>query len=212
MNIRSIEYIKAATHWQDGPEDGLPEVAMIGRSNVGKSSLINLLTGRKMAHVAKAPGKTQLIQYFLVNHAFYLVDLPGYGYAKVGKQTKKAWGPMIDAYMTKRKTLCAVGLLIDIRRADSPLDFKMREWLAYHQIKTFCVITKGDKIAKGKRKAHVDAIKSAYGIEDPILTSSLKKEGKNNIWKSIEAILPDRKNPDGKKGAVAEQNSAPHPT
>lgn len=189
MKITSIEYIKAATRWQDGPKDGLPEVAVIGRSNVGKSSLINLMTGRKMAHVAKAPGKTQLIQYFLINRAFYLVDLPGYGYAKVGKKTRKAWGPMVDAYMTKRKTLSAVGLLIDIRRSDSPLDFQMREWLAYHQILTFCIVTKADKISMGKRKMYVDAIKSAYGIDEITVTSALKKEGKFAIWKNITAIL-----------------------
>lgn len=189
MKVTSIEYIKAAAKWQDGPADGLPEVAVIGRSNVGKSSLINLLTGRKMAHVAKAPGKTQLIQYFLINRAFYLVDLPGYGYAKVGKKTKKAWGPMVDAYMTKRKTLAAVGLLIDIRRSDSPLDFQMREWLAYHQIRTFCIVTKADKIAMGKRKMHVDAIKSAYDIDTLTVCSVLKKTGKTEIWKNIAAIL-----------------------
>ena len=189
MNIRSIEYLKAASRWQDGPKDGLPEIAVIGRSNVGKSSFINLLTGRKTAHVAKTPGKTQLIQYFLINRAFYLVDLPGYGYAKVGKETKKAWGPMVDAYMTKRETLCAVALLIDIRRSDSPLDLQMREWLAYHQILTCCIVTKGDKIAKGKRKPYLDAIKSAYGFEELTVTSSLKKEGKSAVWKKIEAIL-----------------------
>lgn len=193
MKITSIEYIKAATRWQDGPKDGLPEVAVIGRSNVGKSSLINLLTGRKMAHVAKAPGKTQLIQYFLINRAFYLVDLPGYGYAKAGKKTRKAWGPMVDAYMTQRKTLSAVGLLIDIRRSDSPLDFQMREWLSYHQIRTFCIVTKADKISMGKRKMHVDAIKAAYGIDEITVSSVLKKEGKYAIWKTIDAILSEIK-------------------
>lgn len=190
MKITSIEYIKAAPRWDDGPSGGLPEVAVIGRSNVGKSSLINLLLGRKMAYVAKAPGKTQLIQYFLINRSFYLVDLPGYGYAKVGKKTRNAWGPMIEAYMTRRKTLCAVGLLIDIRRPDSPLDFQMNTWLNHHEIPAFYIVTKGDKITKGKRQACVDAIQSAYGMTEMVVTSALKKEGKREVWKMIEQMIP----------------------
>ncbi len=189
MKITSVEYIKAATRWEDGPRDGLPEVAMIGRSNVGKSSLINLLLGRKMAYVAKTPGKTQLIQFFLINKTFYLVDLPGYGYAKLSKKTRQIWGPMVDSYMTKRETLRAVGLLIDIRRSDSHLDSQMKAWLDHHQIRTFFIATKGDKVVRGKRRAHTDAIISAYGITDLIVTSVLKKEGRGDVWKGIEKML-----------------------
>lgn len=189
MKITSVEYNKAAPRWEDGPGDGLPEIAVIGRSNVGKSSLINLLLGRKLAYVAKTPGKTQLIHFFSINQSFYLVDLPGYGFAKVGKETRNAWGPMVDAYITKRKTLRGVILLIDLRRSDSPLDFQMNEWLNHHEITTLYVATKGDKISKGKRKAYADAIKSAYGMSDLSITSSLKKEGKTEIWEKIEAFL-----------------------
>ncbi|MFQ5587947.1 MAG: ribosome biogenesis GTP-binding protein YihA/YsxC [Nitrospiria bacterium] len=192
MKITAIEYVRAAPRWDDGPKDGLPEVALIGRSNVGKSSLVNLLLGRKAAHVAKTPGKTQLLQYFLINRSFYLVDLPGYGYAKVGKQVRNAWGPMINAYLTKRATLRAVGLLIDIRRADSPLDMAMKDWLDFHHIPAFFIATKSDKIAKGKRKAQIDRIRSVYGMTDLHLTSSLKKEGRTDVWRAIESVISDR--------------------
>ncbi len=192
MKLISIEYIKAAPRWEDGPKDGLPEVALIGRSNVGKSSLINHLLGRKVAFVAKTPGKTQLIQYFLINKAFYLVDLPGYGYAKVGKETRNAWGPMINAYLTKKETLHGVGMLIDIRHPESPLDIKMKEWLDHRSIPAFFITTKADKIAKGKRKAQTDTIKSIYGITDLLLTSSLKKEGKMDVWKRIGSMITEK--------------------
>ncbi len=189
MKLKSIEYIKAAPKWDQGPKDGLPEVALVGRSNVGKSSLINLLLGRKLAYVAKTPGKTQLLQYFLINKTFYLVDLPGYGYAKVGKATRHAWQPMMQDYFTRRKTLRAVGLLIDIRHPDSPLDAQMKDWLYFHQIPLFLIVTKADKITKGKRKAQLDAVKSIYKVEDIVLSSSLKKEGKNDVWKRIDASI-----------------------
>ena len=192
MKIRSVEYVKAAPRWEEGPRDALPEVAMIGRSNVGKSSLINFLLGRKKAaYVSKTPGKTQLIQFFLINRAFYLVDLPGYGYARTPKAMQKGWGKMIDAYLTKRETLQAVVLLIDIRRCDSPLDIQMKAWLRHHQIRTFFVATKGDKIGKGKRAAQVDAVKRSFGIDDLVVTSTLKKEGKEAVWKGIGEMISE---------------------
>jgi len=147
MKIHSVEYLKAAPRWEEGPQDRLPEIAMIGRSNVGKSSLINFLLGRKKAaYVSKTPGKTQLIQFFLINRSFYLVDLPGYGYARTPKKMRKSWGKMVDEYLIKRDTLRAVTLLIDIRRPDSPLDLQMQEWLSFHKIQTLFIATKGDKI------------------------------------------------------------------
>lgn len=190
MKIISVEYIKASHRWDEGPRDRLPEFAMIGRSNVGKSSLINFLLGRKKAaYVSKTPGKTQLIHFFLVNRAFYLVDLPGYGYARLPKNTRKSWGPMVESYLLKRESLAGLAHLIDIRHPVSPLDDGMVQWLIEHKLVSLFIATKGDKIAKGKRKGQTDAIKQALGIENLIVTSSVKKEGRISVWKGIEKII-----------------------
>jgi len=189
MKIHSVQYVKAAARREDGPSDGLPEIAMIGRSNVGKSSLINFLLGRKKAaYVSKTPGKTQLIHFFLINRSFYLVDLPGYGYARTPKEMRKGWGKMIESYLTKRETLRAVALLIDLRRVDSPLDHQMKAWLFHHGIDTLFIATKADKITKNKRAAQLEAIKQAFGLSGIITTSSLNKEGREAAWQGIGRI------------------------
>lgn len=194
MKIKSVEYIKASTRWDDGPTDGLPEIAMIGRSNVGKSSLINfLLNKKKAAYVSKTPGKTQLIHFFLINRSFYLVDLPGYGYARTPKNTRKSWGPMIENYLLKRETLAAVSLLIDIRHPGSPLDMQMADWLEQHQLHTLFIATKGDKLKLGKRRLQASALKRIFNASDLIQTSSAKKQGKDAVWKSIESVVFPKK-------------------
>lgn len=190
MKIRSVEYVKASTRWDDGPRDGLPEIAMIGRSNVGKSSLINfLLNRRKAAYVSKTPGKTQLIQFFLINRSFYLVDLPGYGYARTSKVTQKSWGPMIENYLLKREALKGVSLLIDIRHPGSPLDTQMANWLDQHQLHTLFIATKGDKLKQGKRRLQADLIKQTFNLSSLIQTSSAKKQGRDAVWQGIEALV-----------------------
>lgn len=194
MKIKSVEYIKASTRWDDGPTDGLPEIAVIGRSNVGKSSLINfLLNKKKAAYVSKTPGKTQLIHFFLINRSFYLVDLPGYGYARTPKNTRKSWGPMIENYLLKRETLAAVSLLIDIRHPGSPLDMQMADWLEQHQLHTLFIATKGDKLKLGKRRLQAGALKRIFNASDLIQTSSTKKQGKDAVWKSIESVVFPKK-------------------
>lgn len=190
MRIKSVEYIKASTCWDDGPTDGLPEIAILGRSNVGKSSLINfILNKKKAAYVSKTPGKTQLIQFFLINRSFYLVDLPGYGYAKTSKITRKSWGPMIENYLLKRTTLVGVSLLIDIRHPGSPLDARMADWLNQHQLHTLFITTKGDKLKQGKRRLQADAIKKIFNTSNLIQTSSAKKQGRDAVWKGIGAVV-----------------------
>lgn len=190
MKIKSVEYIKASTRWDDGPTDALPEIAMIGRSNVGKSSLINFLLNRKKAaYVSKTPGKTQLIQFFLINQSFYLVDLPGYGYARTPKTTKKSWGPMIENYLLKRETLAGVSLLIDIRHPGSPLDLQMAAWLRQHQLRTLFIATKGDKLKLGKRRLQAAEIKNIFDTSNLIQTSSAKKQGRDAVWKGIESVV-----------------------
>ncbi|MFQ5543146.1 MAG: ribosome biogenesis GTP-binding protein YihA/YsxC [Nitrospiria bacterium] len=194
MKITSVEYIKGVPRWQDAPGDGFPEVAMIGRSNVGKSSLINFLLGRKMAYVSKKPGKTQLIHFFLINRAFYLVDLPGYGYSKASKLIRTGWGPMVESYFLNRKTLRAVSLLIDIRHPEMPIDLRMKEWLEYHRMKTLFIATKGDKLSRGKGQKQMDIMKHFFGISKLVATSSLKKEGKVDVWKTIGAAISKKQN------------------
>ncbi|MBN4054320.1 YihA family ribosome biogenesis GTP-binding protein [Nitrospira defluvii] len=193
MKIVSVEYIKGVPRWDQGPKDDLPEIAVIGRSNVGKSSLINFLVGRKKAaYVSKTPGKTQLIHFFLINRAFYLVDLPGYGYARTPRHTRAGWGPMIESYFLKRRTLSAVALLIDIRHPNSPLDKQMFEWLKHHRLATLFIATKGDKMTRGKRKAQANVVVRSFGIEDLVVTSSAKKEGRADVWTAIENTLSDK--------------------
>ncbi len=193
MKITSVEYIKGVPKWDDGPRDGLPEFAMLGRSNVGKSSLINFLLGRKKAaYVSKTPGKTQLIHFFLINRSFYLVDLPGYGYAQTARTLRESWGPMMTSYLLKRPTLSAVGLLIDIRRPDSPLDSEMSQWLYQNRISTLFIATKADKISRGKRKAQIDSIKAEFGMPELVVTSVLKKEGRMDVWRGVKTLISTR--------------------
>lgn len=191
MKLSSVEYIKGCTRWEDGPQDGLPEIAVIGRSNVGKSSLINFLLGRKIAYVSGTPGKTQLIHFFKINQAFYLVDLPGYGYANAPKETRALWGPMIESYLLKRDALRALIFLVDIRHPAMALDLRMKEWIDHYQVTPLFVATKGDKIVRGRRKALEETIKKNFGVSRLIVTSAEKKEGKEAVWKGIEEILAE---------------------
>jgi GTP-binding protein len=192
MKLLSVEYIKGTPRWEDGPRDGLPEIAVIGRSNVGKSSLINLLLGRRVAYVSGTPGKTQLIHFYKINQTFYLVDLPGYGYANAPKETRLTWGPMIESYLLKRSALCALIFLIDIRHPAMAPDLQMKEWIDHYQVTPLFVATKGDKIPRGRRKSQEEAIKKNFGISNLIVTSAEKKEGREALWKGIEAVLSEK--------------------
>ncbi len=192
MKLSAVEYVKGTPRGEDGPRDGLPEIAVIGRSNVGKSSLINFLLGRKVAYVSRTPGKTQLIHFYKINNAFYLVDLPGYGYARAPKETRAQWGPMIESYFLKRSALCALIFLIDIRHPSMAPDLQMKEWIDHYQVTPLFVATKGDKIPRGKRKEHEESVKKNFGISKLIVTSAEKKEGKEALWKGIEEVLSEK--------------------
>ncbi|HID38374.1 MAG TPA: YihA family ribosome biogenesis GTP-binding protein [Calditrichaeota bacterium] len=144
-------FVKSLTDFKDRPEPYLPEIAFVGRSNVGKSSLLNALLGRKkLALVSSTPGKTRLINYFLINNAYYFVDLPGYGYAKISKKEVAKWQSMIETYLLNSKQLKLVLLLVDVRREPMAADKQMADWLNYYQIPFAFVLTKTDKISNNQ--------------------------------------------------------------
>lgn len=188
MKIKSSEFIKSGTDPSHYPEDDFPEVAFAGRSNVGKSSLINSLLGRKkLARTSNTPGRTRLINFFLVNNEFFFVDLPGYGYARVPYEVKKSWGPMVEKYLKARKKLCLVILIIDIRREPSKDDLSLVGWLRFYGIKPLFVLTKVDKLSKNKVSEQRRRIAEILevSVDELILFSSRTGEGKEHVWKSI---------------------------
>ncbi|MBR1758760.1 MAG: YihA family ribosome biogenesis GTP-binding protein [Lachnospiraceae bacterium] len=172
------------------PKNELPEIAFAGKSNVGKSSLINGLLNRKaLARTSSQPGKTQTINFYLINEAFYFTDLPGYGYAKVSQAEREKWGPMIERYLHGSKQLKAVFLLIDIRHAPSANDKQMYEWIRYQGFSPVIILTKADKISKGARQKQMKLIREGLGCEKGTLMfpfSAVTKDGREEIWSWIE--------------------------
>jgi GTP-binding protein len=192
MNVNQADFIKSAAKPKDYPPPGLPEVAFVGRSNVGKSSLINVLAGRKgLVRTSSTPGRTQLINFFDINSILTLVDLPGYGYAKAPPELRKQWGPMIETYLASRESLKAVVLILDIRREPSDGDMQMLRWLDKYSIPPIIVLTKCDKLSKNefaKQSAIIAAtIKRDKGILLPF--SALSKVGRDAIWSEIGRVL-----------------------
>ncbi len=192
MIIRSAEFVKSATRPGNYPPETVPEIAFAGRSNVGKSSLINtLLNRRNLVRTSSTPGRTQLLNFFQVNDSFSLVDLPGYGFAKVPLEVKKAWGPMIRTYLESRESLCGVVFILDIRRVPGEEDLQMLDWLEEFGVPTIPVITKIDKIGRAQRHKQVRQIAEATGL--PVdafsLFSSLSREGSEEVWERIEDAL-----------------------
>ena len=197
MIITSAEFITSNTTYEKCPAPTMPEYAFIGRSNVGKSSLINMLTGRKsLAKTSATPGKTQLINHFLINKKWYLVDLPGYGYAAASKTSKAGWSKMIKDYLEKRKNLMTVFILIDIRLDPQKIDLEFIAWTGKKEIPLVLVFTKADKIKKQQIIFSVEQYKKVLlrsWAELPLLfiTSSEKKTGKEEILEYIEETNKD---------------------
>lgn len=181
MEIKTSEFIISAVAKSQYPESNLPEVAFVGRSNVGKSSLINSLTNRrKLAKVSGTPGKTRLVNFFLINKKIYFVDLPGYGYAKVSKTEKQKWGKMIEEYLVSRQNLKKVVLLVDCRHKPTPDDVAMYEWVKYYNHDTIVVATKSDKISNNELVKSKKIITETLKLDrqDKIVyISSLKNKG-----------------------------------
>jgi len=196
MIIRNINLETVCGVTSKLPENTLPEIAFAGKSNVGKSSLINGLVNRKaLARTSQSPGKTQTINFYNLNEELYLVDLPGYGYAKVSQEIKEKWGKLIERYLHESKQLKAVFLLIDIRHEPSANDKNMYEWILYQGYSPIIIATKLDKISKGQIQKHVKMIRTGLGAgqETKILPfSALTKQGRDEIWATIEAILSEK--------------------
>jgi len=194
MEIKSAEFITSAVKPSQYPLPEFPEIAFAGRSNVGKSSLINVLVNRRrLVKTSRTPGRTQLINFFLINNILSFVDLPGYGYAKVPATVKKKWGPMIETYLSSRKSLKGVILIMDIRRSPGEEELNFIDWLASEDLACLMVLTKADKLSKTRQdKQHV-MIATAVGRkkEDLLLFSAKTKKGKQHIWQALENITMD---------------------
>lgn len=174
------------------PENDKVEVAFAGKSNVGKSSLINALMNRKsFARTSAQPGKTQTINFYNINDAMYLVDLPGYGYAKVSEEIKAKWGRMIEKYLRRSKALKQVFLLIDIRHEPSANDRNMYEWIVYNGYTPVIIATKLDKISRSQVQKHVKMIKTGLGVKEGVIIpfSAQTKQGLEEIWNIIDPIV-----------------------
>lgn len=194
MIIKDAQFVISNTDYKKCPQDGKPEYAFIGRSNVGKSSLINMLTNKKgLAMTSSKPGKTQLINHFIINDEWYLVDLPGYGYAQRGKQGRESIRKIIDSYILERSELTCMFLLLDCRHEPQKIDLEFVDWLGENGIPFAIIFTKIDKLSKSRLKmninAYLDKLKETWEELPPIfLTSSEHREGKDEVLGYIESI------------------------
>lgn len=189
MKVNHVEMVISAVKPEQYPEDGLPEFALAGRSNVGKSSFINRMVGRKaIARTSSKPGKTQTLNFYKIENQLFFVDVPGYGYAKVSKTERLAWGKMIELYLTSRKELKAVLLIVDFRHPPTKDDCMMYDFLKHYNIPVIVVATKADKIPKGKWDKHKKIVKETLNMEknDPLVVFSAETGvGVEQAWAEI---------------------------
>jgi GTP-binding protein len=192
MKVTSADIVISAVRPNQYPDTQLPEIALAGRSNVGKSSFINKMLNRKaLARTSSKPGKTQTLNFFLINEKLFYVDVPGYGYAKVSKTEREAWGKMIETYITSREQLRAVVLLVDLRHSPTKDDVMMYDFLKHYEIPVIIVATKADKIPKGKWDKHAKVVRETMQIEEGdelVLFSSETGMGKEKAWSIIDRV------------------------
>ena len=195
MIIKEAKIEAVAVKASHYPEDTLAEIAFAGRSNVGKSSLLNLLTGRKsLARVSGSPGKTRTINFYNINNSFRIVDLPGYGYAKVSKSMSKDWGPMMEEYFQKRNGLKKVIQLVDIRHAPSAQDIQMYDYLRHYGLDGIVVATKADKVSRNEMQKCISLIRRTLKLEpgDTVIpVSALKRTGQEELLAHMEKLLEE---------------------
>ena len=206
MKVTQSDLKYIGTNFSHYPQDGLPEIAFAGKSNVGKSTLINAILGRKaLARTSSQPGKTRTINFYGVNDMMYVVDLPGYGYAKVPKSEVAKWGMMMEEYLQKRKELRAIILLIDIRHEPGKNDTMMYEWLKHFGFDIIIAATKSDKINRSQIQKHLSVIRKTLKLsaEDVLIPfSGEKKTGVKELWAEIEKFLPG-----GEKAEAIEETT-----
>jgi GTP-binding protein len=193
MKIKKSEFVTSAVTKDQYPISALPEIAMVGRSNVGKSSLINMLLNRKnLARTSSTPGKTQLINFFDIDGKFTLVDLPGYGYARVSKEQKKTWGTIIETYLKSRKNLLEVILLVDLRHKPTAEDVEMYKWIKSYGFNGIVVATKHDKIKKSQLNKHIKIIRDTLGMDENgviVTSSTMNRKGKYDVWEIFNELF-----------------------
>lgn len=193
MKVNSSDFIISAVGPDQYPDDALPEIALAGRSNVGKSSLINKMINRKnLARTSSTPGKTQHMNYYLINEMMYFVDFPGYGYAKVSKTQRATWGKMVEKYLAERDTLRLVLLIVDLRHPPTSNDKMMFDWLKHYDLPMCVVATKADKIPKSRWQKHIKIMKQELGVlsgDNFIPFSSEIGLGKDELWGLIDGFV-----------------------
>ncbi|CAN2044597.1 putative GTP-binding protein EngB [Candidatus Magnetomoraceae bacterium gMMP-1] len=192
MIIKSTNFVTSAVKPSQYPPANMPEIAFAGRSNVGKSSLINTILNRKrLARTSSTPGRTQLVNFFCINDSVSFVDLPGYGYANVPKKIKKEWSVMIETYLKTRKNLEGVVLILDIRRIPKDGDINFIDWLGMYKIPSLLILTKIDKLSKSKQIKQKNIIASTLSIdsENLILFSAKSRQGKDIVWEALDDQL-----------------------
>jgi GTP-binding protein len=191
MSKVRAQFLTSAAEAKDFPPPSLPEIAVVGRSNVGKSTLINSLVGQSgLARTSRTPGRTRLVNWFVIDDRFHLVDLPGFGYAEVSQALRESWRPLIEGYLARRESLAGILLLVDIRRGvqDEELDFM--PWLAERNMPVVTALTKSDKLAKNKRTLEVARAKQALGLRrDPFAVSATSNEGIDALWRAVTQLV-----------------------
>ena len=192
MKITTVEFAGAATQPGGAPKLPYPEIAFAGRSNVGKSSLINRLLERKIARTSSTPGRTQQLNFFVVNEKFTFVDLPGYGYAKVSKQDRQHWRQLIEDYLGNARNLRGVIIIVDVRRGPEAEEEALCNFLAHHQRPFLIVATKSDKLKRAELEKQHKALTGKLDGYEPLLFSAENNTGKEELWRAIEELVSGR--------------------
>ena len=203
MIIRDVQFVTSATSRANCPDSDWPEVAFAGRSNVGKSSLINCLLNRKgLVRTSSTPGRTQLLNFFAVNQTFYFVDLPGYGFARAPRSVRERWMPMVRGYLEGRPNLRAVVWLLDVRREPTAEDLQFLDWLEQAELPTIPVVTKADKVSRNELARSLAAISTSTGLDVELFTpfSAVTRLGREELWELISGVLTPPAEPDATAG------------